>query len=178
MYISVRDVFRSVFNGLSFSRAARALAAPLVLLALCQPLLAHEYKAGDLEILHPWSRATPAGAKVAAGYLTIKNRGSGPDRLIGVTGEIAGKTEIHEMSVDAEGVMTMRPVVGGIEIPAGGAAELKPGSFHIMFMDLNRTTTKGEKFKGTLVFEKAGTVAVEFAVDAMAGAAEHDQHGG
>jgi len=178
MYISVREAFRIAVNNLSSSRLARAFAMPLVFLALCQPVLAHEYKTGNLEILHPWSRATPNGAKVAAGYLVIKNSGAEPDRLIAVSGEIAGKTEIHEMSVNAEGVMIMRPVDGGIEIPAGGAAELKPGSFHIMFMDLNRTTTEGERFKGTLTFEKAGSVAVEFAVDAMAGSSDHDQHGG
>lgn len=154
----------------------------LILGALSHPLWAHEFKAGDLEIVHPWSRATPQGAKVAAGYLTVKNQGSSADRLVGITAEIAGKAEIHEMSVDAAGVMSMRPVAGGVEIPAGGEVALKPGSFHIMFMDLKDRPKEGVKFKGTLTFEKAGTVAVEFAVDKMGDSmgegGTHDGHGG
>ena len=81
------------------------------------------------------------------------------------------------MSVDGNGVMTMRPVEA-IEIPAGGTAELKPGGFHIMFLDLKMGAVEGERFKGTLTFEKAGTVEVEFAVEAMGGAGGHEGHGG
>jgi copper(I)-binding protein len=95
-----------------------------------------------------------------------------------VTSPIAAKAESHQMSVNAEGVMTMRPVEGGIEIPAGSEVELKPGSFHIMFMELNQPTKEGVKFPGTLTFEKAGTVDVEFAVDAKAGEPDHSAHGG
>lgn len=153
-----------------------AIAAFLAVFA--GPSFAHEFKLGDLHIEHPWSRQTPDGAKVAAGYFIVKNGGTAADRLVSVTGEIAGKAEIHEMSVDANGVMTMRPVTGGLEIPAGGEAALKSGSFHVMFLELKRPTKEGEKFKGTLTFEKAGTVDVEFAVDAPAGKSEHEGHGG
>lgn len=153
-----------------------------ILFAMSQPLFAHEFKVGDLEIVHPWSRETPQGAKVAAGYVKIVNHGSEADRLVSVTGEIAGKAEIHEMAVDGNGVMSMRPVEG-VEIPAGATVELKPKSFHIMFMDLKDHKKKGERFAGSLTFEKAGTVEVEFAVDAIAGAAKeehgkHNAHGG
>jgi copper(I)-binding protein len=122
--------------------------------------LGHDFKVGDIEIGHPWSRATPEGARVAAGYVVIKNHGS-------ATGEIAGRTEIHEMAVDAQGVMTMRRLAEGLEIPASGQAELKPGSLHIMFLDLQRGAKEGETFKGMLSFEKAGSVEVEYAVQAM-----------
>ena len=133
--------------------------------ALClPPPPAHEFKLGDLEIKHPWSRATLPGAKVATGYLIVKNNGATPDRLVSITAEIAGKAEIHEMSV-TDGVMSMRPLKDGIEIPANGEVKLEPGSYHIMFMDLKAPAVEGVKFKGTLTFEKAGTVAVEFAVD-------------
>ncbi len=145
-----------------------------MLFAMTHSLLAHEYEAGDLEIVHPWSRETPEGARVAAGYLQIVNSGSEADRLVSVSAEIAGRTEIHEMTVNSAGVMTMRPVES-IEIPAGGEVELAPGGLHIMFMDLSETPREGVKFAGSLTFEKAGTVEVEFAVDAMGGA-EHD-HG-
>lgn len=139
-----------------------------VLFLLTQPLPAHEFKAGDLEIIHPWSRETPHGAKVAAGYVRIVNHGARPDRLLSVAGAIAGRTEIHEMAVDDKGVMTMRPVEG-VEIPAGGAVELKPGGYHIMFLDLKDAKKQGEAFAGSLTFEKAGTVEVEFAVERMGG---------
>ena len=185
MSLSIRSATRVAFNAYPFSRLGsfdgRIGFAGLVLtllFAACQPLLAHEFKAGDLEIGHPWSRATPQGAKVAVGYLTLKNNGAEPDRLVAATGEIAVKTEIHEMVVDGNGVMTMRPVEGGLAIPAGGSVELKPGGLHIMFIDLKQGAKEGEKFKGTLTFEKAGSVDVEFAVEAMGGDSEHGDHGG
>lgn len=128
--------------------------------------LAHDFTAGPLRIDHPWTRATPAGAKVAGGYLTIQNTGTAPDRLVGGSSEIAGRIEIHEMAVK-DGVMTMRPLDKGLEVKPGDKAELKPGGYHIMFMDLKRQLTEGEAVKGTLQFEKAGTVAVEFAVQAV-----------
>lgn len=161
-------------------RLGIAVFALLFLIASSHALFAHGFKVGDIEIHHPWSRATPAGAKVAAGYLSLENKGATADRLISATAEIAGKTEIHEMAVDSAGVMTMRPLAAGIEIPAGATVKLEPGSFHIMFMDAKRSTTEGESFAGTLTFEKAGTVNVEFVVEAMGGEPEHDhtKHGG
>jgi periplasmic copper chaperone A len=124
---------------------------------------AQEFKAGSLEIDQPWSRATPKGAKVAAGYLTIKNTGTDPDRLVSGASPVAGKLEIHEMSMD-KGVMKMRPVPDGIEIKPGETVELKPGSFHIMMMDLKQQIERGKPFKASLTFQKAGPVEVEFTV--------------
>lgn len=128
--------------------------------------LAHDFTAGPLTLEHPWTRATPAGAKVAGGYLTIQNSGAAPDRLIGGASDIAGRLEIHEMAVK-DGIMTMRPLTSGLEVAPGGKAELKPGGYHIMFMDLKRPLKEGESVKGTLQFEKAGEVTVEFAVGSI-----------
>ncbi|KAA0972193.1 copper chaperone PCu(A)C [Aureimonas fodinaquatilis] len=145
---------------------------------------AHDFKSGDIEVDHPWSRETPPGARVAGGYVTIRNNGGTADRLVAVSADIAGKSEIHEMSVNEQGVMTMRPLSDGVEIPAGGEVALKPGSFHFMFMELKQPPRKGENFAGTLTFEHAGEVAVEFAVEAMGAQPEsghgsgHGQHGG
>ena len=151
-----------------------------ILFVTSQHLFAHGFTVGEIELDHPWSRETPEGARVAAGYVRIVNNGSQADRLIAVSGEIAGRTEVHEMGVNAQGVMTMRPV-DGVEIPAGGEVELKPGGYHIMFLDLTGANKEGESFKGTLTFEKAGTVEVEFAVEAMGGGhgqGGHGKHGG
>ena len=161
--------FRSIEERVGIAGFAFAL-----LFVMGHALSAHEFEAGTIAIDHPWSREAPEGAKVAAGYVVLRNAGSEPDRLLSATGEIAGRTEIHEMAVDDKGVMTMRPV-DGVEVPAGGEAALKPGSYHIMFFELERLPKKGESFAGTLTFEKAGTVEVEFAVEAMGGG--HGGHG-
>lgn len=129
-------------------------------------LSAHEYKVGELEIIHPWSRATPNGAKVAGGYFKIINHGKTPDRLVSVSSELSDKAEIHSMEV-TDGVMKMRHQPEGIVIPAGGEIEFKPGGYHVMFMDITKTLKKGDKVAGKLNFEKAGSVDVNFAVDAM-----------
>ena len=136
---------------------------------------AHEYKAGSLEINHPWARATPKGAMVAGGYLKIVNTGDAADRLVGGSTPAAGKLEIHEMSMDG-GVMKMRPLPKGLEIKPGQTVEFKPGSYHLMFVGLKEPFEQGKHVKGTLQFEKAGAVEVEYAVEAMGGAPEHKGH--
>jgi len=147
-------------------RIGLAVLTLLLLLACIPAALAHEFKVGDLEIGHPWSRATPPGAKVAGGYLTVTNKGSAPDRLLAISSDICDKAELHEMAVK-DGVMTMRPVEGGLEIPAGGKVALKPGAYHLMFTGLKRQPKQGEKFSATLTFEKAGSVTVQFLVEGM-----------
>jgi len=138
---------------------------------------AYDYKVGALEIDRPWSRAVPKGASVAAGYVTIKNTGTEPDRLVSGSTPVAGKFEIHEMTMD-KGVMKMRPLSVGLEIKPGETVELKPGSIHIMMMGLKQPIEKGKPFKGSLVFEKAGPVDVDFAVEAVGAtpAPAHDMH--
>ena len=148
--------------------------------ALSSAACAADYKVGAIEIDHPWSRAVPKGASVAAGYLTIRNTGSEPDRLVSGSTPVAGKFEVHEMSMD-NGVMRMRPVTDGLEIKPGETVELKPQSLHIMMTGLKRPVEKGKSFKGALVFEKAGTVEVDFSVEAIgakapAAAAAHGMH--
>jgi copper(I)-binding protein len=124
---------------------------------------AHDYKLGAIQIVHPWARATPKGASVGGGYMTITNTGTTPDRLVGGTSSVAGHIEIHQMSME-NGVMRMRPLRNGLEIKPGQTVELKPGSFHVMMLDLKSPIKEGEWVKGTLTFEKAGAIEVEYAV--------------
>lgn len=133
MRIPVLDAARVALNTYPFNRLRSfeerlgVIALALALLfAMSQSLLAHDFKVGDIEIDHPWSRATPAGAKVAAGYVVIRNHGSVADRLVSATGEIAGRTEIHEMAVDAKGVMTMRPSRTGSRFPPAARPNSSP----------------------------------------------------
>jgi periplasmic copper chaperone A len=147
-------------------------------IVLSSTAYAYDYKVGALEIDRPWSRAVPKGATVAAGYLTITNTGTEPDRLISGSTPVAGKFEVHEMSVDNKGVMRMRPVAAGVVIKPGETVELKPQSMHIMMTGLKQPIEKGKPFKGLLVFEKAGAVEVDFAVEGLGAtpATAHDMH--
>jgi copper(I)-binding protein len=143
------------------------------------PAAAHEFKAGSIEIKHPWSRATPKGSEVAGGFMKLINTGTESDRLVGGSTASAGKFEIHEAATEG-GVMKMRPLPKGIEIKPGETVELKPGSYHLMFIGLKEPFEKGKRVKGTLQFEKAGTVDIEYAIEA-AGATpgvNHNEHQG
>ena len=160
--------------------------AVLVLAGLCLTAglaagtaAAHEYKAGTLTIGHPWTRATPPGAKVGGGFLSITNNGTSPDRLVAVESDAAGSAEIHQMATE-NGVMKMAPLDKGLEIKPGATVKLAPGGYHVMFMNLKQPFKQGASIKGTLVFEKAGRVPVDFKVDAIAskGADAHHDHGG
>ncbi len=141
-----------------------AILAATCLMAI--PASAQDYKLGELAIVNPHVRATPPKAPVSAGYMTIQNTGSKPDRLTGGSAMFAGKVEIHEMKIDGD-VMKMRRISDGLEIPAGGEVALKPGGYHMMFMKLNAQLKAGEKRKATLQFEKAGTIDIEFNVEEL-----------
>jgi copper(I)-binding protein len=127
---------------------------------------AEEIRAGDLVITQAWSRATPGGAKVGGGYLTIENKGTMPDRLIGGTAEVASKVQVHEMTMD-DGVMKMRPVEGGLTIDPGKTVKLAPSGYHLMIMGLKSPLKQGDKVPVTLEFEKAGKVAVTLDVEGI-----------
>jgi periplasmic copper chaperone A len=127
------------------------------------------YRAGVIEVQNPWARATPKGAGVGGGYARISNAGSSADRLVGGEIDGAARIEVHTMAVE-NGVMRMRPVAQGLEIKPGESVELRPGSYHLMFMDLKRPLTTGERRKGTLIFQNAGRVDVEFNVQPIGGA--------
>jgi copper(I)-binding protein len=126
---------------------------------------AHEVKIGDLEIVHPWSRQPLPAANAGAGFFTITNNGKSDDRLVKATARISDNVQIHEMAMKDD-VMEMKELKDGLVIPAGGSVELKPGSYHIMFMDLKERPVEGTAFEGTLTFEKAGTVDVVYEVEA------------
>ena len=146
--------------------AAGRLAA-LVTLALAPTMaMAGDVTLGSLVIHQPWARATPGGAQVGGGYLTIENKGITSDRLTGGSFAASSGFELHSMSMDG-GVMKMRPT-GPLEIPPGKSLTLDPSSLHIMFTGLKRGLKKGETVPATLTFEHAGTTQVDFAVGGIA----------
>jgi hypothetical protein len=127
---------------------------------------AEDVKAGDLVISQAWSRATPSGAKIAGGYLTIENKGASADRLVGGGGDIAGRVEMHEMAMD-NGVMKMRPLDKGLTIEPGKTVKFAPGGYHLMLMDIKQPLKQGDKVPVTLEFEKAGKVTVSLDVQGV-----------
>src|SRR3979490_1563756 len=133
---------------------------------LAAPALAEEVKAGDLVITQAWSRATPGGAKIGGGYLTIENKGPVADRLIGGSGDVAGKVEVHEMAM-TNGVMTMRPLDKGLTIEPGKTVKLAPGGYHLMLFDLKSPLKQGDKVPLTLEFERAGKVKLSLDVQGI-----------
>jgi len=145
-------------------------AAALVLLAQAPTAFAQQTASGPIEVTQAWSRATPGGAPVGAGYLALTNRGAEADRLIGGSTEIAARIEVHEMSMD-NGVMKMRELAGGLEVKPGQTVALKPGGHHLMLMGLKRGLKEGERFKVQLEFAKSGKTEVEFVVQGMGASA-------
>jgi periplasmic copper chaperone A len=162
--------------------AGEAMRCNFILVGLALALAASaagaaDYKIGALQIREPWARATPKGADVAAGYMTIVNGGTQADRLIGGSAALAGRFEIHQVTMN-QGVMQMRPIAGGLEIKPGETVELKPGSAHAMLLNLQGPLAAGDRVKGTLVFQKAGKVDIEYQVRPIGAAADgHSGHG-
>ena len=158
---------RSVRPWRKRSGAWSLIAAGAQLALLCfGPADAQEFKIGALVVERPWTRATPGGAKVAGGYLTVRNTGTEPDRLIGGSLAQAGRFEIHESRLEGD-VARMRHLPGGLEIKPGQSVTLAPGGYHVMFMGLKAPLKQGDKVKGQLIFQKAGTVEVEYVVEGI-----------
>lgn len=132
--------------------------------------------AGALAVEGAWTRATAAGAKVGAGYLKIRNTGAEADTLIAVESSVAGRGEVHDMTMSDEGVMRMRHLADGLEIPAGGEVELKPGGMHLMFLDLNEPLVAGKTVQAKLRFKSGAEIDVDLPVRPIGGGGHDGGH--
>lgn len=157
---------------------SRILAAPMLgalfLGLLGAAVSADPLSQGDLVLSQGYVRAMPPNAPVAGGYVTIANHGSQDDRLIAARSPQAGEVQIHEMTMQGD-VMKMRELPDGLPIPAGGTVELKPGGYHLMFMQVAKPFAEGETVETTLVFEKAGEIALPLPVQARNAASRAPQ---
>ena len=126
----------------------------------------------SVQITDPWVRATVPQQKATGAFMQI----TAPKamRLLEVRSPVAGVAEIHEMSM-TDNMMRMRQIKE-IALPAGKSVELKPGGYHIMFMDLKQPLKEGTLVDGTLTFEKAGTVQVQYKVEAVGAGASGHKH--
>ncbi|MBD8548581.1 copper chaperone PCu(A)C [Sphingomonas sp. CFBP 8760] len=131
--------------------------------ALAAPASAQITRHGSITAAGAWSRATSSRASIGAGYVTVRNTGAQADRLVSATSPRAAKVEIHTMSLD-DGIMRMRPLPNGLEVPAGGEALLAPGGNHIMLIGLKSPLKAGERVPATLRFARAGDVRIQFKV--------------
>jgi len=149
------------------SRGIAALSAALLLQIL--PALsaqAADYDVGSIHIATPWARATPKGASAGAGYMTITNKGTAPDRVSCVSDDASAQCQIHSMTME-DGVMKMRPVEGGLEIKPGETVTLQPGGYHVMFVGLTHPLDPGRTVDVKLKFDTAGTVDVQYPIAAI-----------
>lgn len=162
MHTNVCRASRGVHRGVA-PVLARFLAVATLSAATPTPIVAEPYRAGAITVSAAWARETAPAQKAGGGFMTIDNAGNRPDRLLSAMSGVADKVEIHTVSIDG-GVMRMRPVTGGLAIPARGKVELRPGSFHIMFMGLKAPLRRGESVPVTLRFARAGTVAARLVV--------------
>jgi len=147
----------------------RTLIASLFVLAATSAL-------AQVTVKDPWVRATVPHQTATGAFMQLSSPADA--KLVSASSPVAGVTELHEMKMEKD-VMKMRPVPG-IAIPAGKGAELKPGGYHVMLMNLKGQVKEGDTVPITLVVEgkdgKRETVEVKAAVrplNAPAGGADH-----
>lgn len=137
-------------------------------MAVALALLAFSYSNAEdtITVTDAWVREVPPTSTITAVYLKITNNGGEDDKLVSASSTAAETAEIHLSSVDDKGVAKMEKV-DGVTVPAGGAAELKPGSYHIMLIGLNEPLTDKENVEIVLDFENAGKITVNAPVKGM-----------
>lgn len=128
------------------------------------PAAAHGYSKGDLQVRHPWTRATAARDKFAVAYIEIRNSGRQPDRIIGVSTPVAERVELHSAKREGDRATTRK--VTSFEVSARWRLLLRPGASHLALVGLRRPLAKGERIPLTLRFERAGELKVELEVQA------------
>lgn len=153
---------------------AAGFALAVVLFSACVP--AGAQRVGDLRIEDPWVRATPPGAGVTGGFMTVRNTGVKDDRLLSVTSAAVTRVEIHEMRHE-DGMMRMRRVTGGLPVKAGAKIELAPGGYHLMLFGPKQPFVEGDVVVATARFEKAGSVEIAFRVRGLGATRDAGHHG-
>lgn len=114
----------------------------------------------DVVVEDAWARASIGTNRPGAAYMTVRNTGTDPVTLVGLETPLAMMPDIHETTIDANGVSSMGPV-GEITIPAGESVLLEPGGMHAMLMRLHTKMVEGETFRLTLNFADGGTLTVD-----------------
>jgi copper(I)-binding protein len=145
----------------------RLIMAAALTALLASAAAAHDYKLGDLHIDHPVIRVAHPAARTGAGFMTIMNHGKTADRLVAVETAASTRADLHGTFREGN-VMRMRAQASGVVIPAGGSVTFAPGGLHVMFIGLKAAVPNGSSIRGSLRFEKAGTIEVAFKAEAAA----------
>lgn len=145
------------------SRPAGRFPAPVAALSLALCAQAAIARDDGVRAESPWLRETAPGQSAGGGFVTLTNIGHREDRLLGGSSPLAASVEVHMMRMDGS-VMRMRPMPGGLALPAGLPVALRPGAEHIMLIGLKRPLRRGETVPVTLRFARAGELTVRFAV--------------
>lgn len=157
-------------------RKAARLPALLLAIAVAGGSHAHEFRAGDLVIDHPYAIASGSAGQHGSAHLKrIHNGGTLPDRLLGATSPMAERVELR--STKPEGLQL--PALPALEIPPRSSVSLRHDSpFQLALVGLRRPLMKDETFELTLVFERAGskTVKVDVVVPRAAKAEAPHRH--
>ena len=148
------------------NRFALATLAALTLPAFVAPAFAGDYRAGGVEVRRPWTRPAKVGMN-GVGYLTVVNVGAKPVKLVAAESPAAKSVSIHQSSM-AGGVMSMRPVAGGLTIAPGAKVEFSPGGYHLMLMGLTNAQALGGKVPLTLVFDGGRKMRIDLSVESGA----------
>ena len=123
---------------------------------------AHDYEINGLKVEHPIAKATTETARASAGYLSITNTGETVDHLVGVEADFP-RVMVHDTIVE-DGVASMMHM-DSIALEPGQTVVFEPGGLHVMFMGLSEQLIEGQKIPGTLIFENAGRLDIEFNVE-------------
>jgi copper(I)-binding protein len=133
--------------------------------AVAATLLLSTAALSEIMVKDPYVRSSTPSSPTGAAFMGLMNMGDGDDRLVAASSDVAGRVELHTHTEDANGVMRMGEIEGGIAVPAGEMVMLKRGGMHVMFMGLNGALEQGSEIDVTLTFEKAGDVQVQIPVD-------------
>lgn len=123
----------------------------------------------NVSVKDPWARPAAGGGGMAMGgstsaaYMTLQNSGAA-DKLISASTDAAGVVEIHETKAGSGGMMMMAPLPTGLDVPANGSVELKPGGYHIMLMGVKKDLMPGQTFKLQLKFQSGKTIDLDVPV--------------
>lgn len=121
---------------------------------------------GDsLEVVDPWGRTSPMNAEAGAFYMTIENGTDAEDRVLSATSDRCTMIELHNSSMNDEGVMSMAPAPEMFVVPAGGTLVLEPAGLHVMCMGLTSPLVEGETVEIAMEMEQAGAVTVEAVIE-------------
>jgi len=150
-----------------FSCAFLIASSACGLISSLAPTFAHEYEIGKLKVEHPWLRAPKDGEANAPLFMFIHNNGDTPDKLIGVKSDKVGKVVIH---ADPKNIVMPH----GIVVPPHATVTLEPGGPFVGLHDVKKMNPVGWGYELILVFERAGEVTIDAAIDAPDAKHAHD----